>query len=190
MTAGVSAVYAFRERDSGPQTSSFSRWSLSLFDNYTLTDKLIVRASIGVAQLTTDGSSRAPIPITTTSASYWRGPATFIVRIARGFSESFTEGENFGVVQTTSVSGTVHYEFTPLLSGHLNGSYHENQFTGAGTDVKERDTTVYTARAGLTYKIASWLTATLEAVHTERTPTSQSTIIENRVHGTLNAIFY
>jgi hypothetical protein len=190
MTAGVSAAYAFRERESNSQTSSFSRWTFSVFDNYTLTDKLIVRASVGVGQLTTDGSAQDPVLITTTAASYVLGPATFAVKFSRGFSESFTESENFGVILTTSFSASVSYQFTPLLTGRILGTYRENESTGAGADVSNRNVKVYTARAGITYQIASWLTATLEAFHTDRTSGSQPSVNENRVHAVVNAIFY
>jgi hypothetical protein len=189
-TAGISGAYAIRDLEAGNRSTSFTRRSISLFSNYILTDKLIVRGDIGVAQLN-DSSSGDPILISTSNVSYWLGPATFSLGIARGFAETFGQGQDFGVVKTSGYTGSVLYRFTPLLSSQINGSYRENEFTGVGGGTGLGTNTVYTVGINITYQIARWLTGTIEAVHTHhQSSTSQASFSENRVRASLNAILY
>jgi hypothetical protein len=188
-TAGISGAYAVRDVEAGNRSTSFTRRSISIFSNYILTDKLIVRGDIGVAQLNDDSSSNDPILISTSNVSYWLGPATFSLGIARGFAETFGQGQDFGVVKTSGYTGSVLYRFTPLLSGQIHGAYRENEFTGVGGGIAGTTNTVYTAGINITYQIARWLTGTIEAVHTHhQSSTSQASFSENRVRASLNAI--
>jgi outer membrane receptor for ferrienterochelin and colicin len=52
--------------------------------------------------------------------------------VDKGFSETFAEGENFGVVETEGVNGSLSYPFTPSLTGTLTGSFRRNKTTGIG----------------------------------------------------------
>jgi hypothetical protein len=190
-TAGISGAYAIRDQQGATGNTSFNRRTLSIFSNYILEDKIIVRSDIGVAQLTTDGSSSDPVLTSTSNISYWRGPAVFTLGIERGFAESFGQGQNFGVVKTSSYSGSVLYRFTPLLSGQINGSYRENEFTGAGGGTAGQAAKIYTAGLNITYQIARWLTGTIEAGHTNsQSSTGLASFTENRVRVSLNAILY
>ena len=95
------------------------------------------------------------------------------------------------MVKTSGYSGSVLYRFTPLVSAQINGSYRENEFTGAGGGTAGESTKVYTAGLNVTYQIARWLTGTIEAVHTNSQSVSgQSSFTENRVRASLNAILY
>jgi hypothetical protein len=60
------------------------------------------------------------------------GRAVLGLRLERGLSETFGQGQNFGVVETSSVSGSAAYKFTPLLSRLITGGYRANKFTGEG----------------------------------------------------------
>src|SRR5262249_13526395 len=101
LTAGISAAFAFRaQRPVGGQID-YTRSKLSLFGNYVLTDKLVVRGNVGVAQLDTDFAKARTIVTTDTDIAYHAGPAVFGLRLERGFSETFTGGQNLGVVETT-----------------------------------------------------------------------------------------
>jgi hypothetical protein len=189
-TAGISGAYAIRDHEAGNRSTSFTRRSISLFSNYILTDKLIVRSDIGIAQLNSGSSSGDPLVTSTSNISYWLGPATFSLGIARGFAETFGQGQDFGVVKTSGYTGSVLYRFTPLFSGEINGSYRENEFTGVGGGTAGTTNTVYTAGINITYQIARWLTGTIEAVHTHESSNSQASFSENRVRASLNAILY
>jgi hypothetical protein len=190
-TAGISGAYAVRDQEAGNRSTSFTRRSISFFSNYILTDRLILRSDIGVAQLNNDSSSGDPFLTSTSNISYWLGRATFSLGIARGFAETFSQGQDFGVVKTSGYTGSVLYRFTPLFSSQINGSYRENEFTGLGGGIGGTTNTVYTAGINITYQIARWLTGTIEAVHTHnQSSTGQASFSENRVRASLNAILY
>jgi len=52
--------------------------------------------------------------------------------VDKGFSETFAEGENFGVVETEGLAGSLLYLFTPSLTGTVTGTYRRNKTTGVG----------------------------------------------------------
>jgi hypothetical protein len=189
LTAGVTAVYALREQDRSTDTTDFTRKSVSLFTNYVLPEKFVVRGNIGVAQL---GSDNKVLLITNSDLSYYLGRAVFGLRAERGFSETFEQGQNFGVVETSAVSGSVRYEFTPLLSALVSGTYRENKFTGEGGGSQAgRDDETIIARANLTYQIFRWLSATLDYTHTDtKSSDALASYLENRVRLALTASFY
>src|SRR5262249_25170899 len=187
-TAGISASYATRDQEASTGNTSFNRWNVSLFNNYVLADKLIVRGDMGVARLSTTGD----VLLTSSSnISYWLGPAIFTLGVERGFSETFGQGQNFGVVKTSGVLGSIQYNFTPLVIGRLNGNYRENDFTGSGGGFGGRTDKTYTVGVVITYQVARWLTATLDASHSRADSNDAvSSFTENRVRAALNAIFY
>jgi hypothetical protein len=192
LTAGVTANYAVREQDRSTDTADFNRKSVSLFINYVLPEKLVVRSNIGVAQLDGDASSDEVLLITNSDLSYYLGRAVFGLRLERGFSETFEQGQNFGVVKTSAVSGSVGYKFTPLLSALVSGTYRENKFTGEGGGSQAgRDDETITATANLTYQISRWLSATLDYTYTDtKSSDALASYVENRVRLTLSASFY
>ena len=192
MTAGISAAYAMRDRDATTGPSSFTRWSVLLFNNYTLQDRLIVRGSIGVAQMST---SDEPLLTSTSNISYWMGPATLTLGIERGFSETFEGTEDFGVVQTTALLASLLYRFSPLLTGQLNGQYRENESTGvqgSAGGVAARGDTTYSFGLSLVYQITRGLNASFEATHTESESKGAGgrSFSENRLRLALGAILY
>ena len=71
------------------------------------------------------------------------------LKIERGFSEAFGQGQNFGVVETSSISGSVAYKFTPLLSGLITGGYRENKFTGEGGGQPGRNDKIISGSASI-----------------------------------------
>jgi hypothetical protein len=63
------ANHAFRATGS----TNFTRTGASLFMNYIVPDKLVIRGSIGVARLEGESSSRGPRLITDSNISYYAG---------------------------------------------------------------------------------------------------------------------
>jgi len=193
VTAGLTAVYATREETTMGDRRDFTRKSVSLFSNYVVPEKLIIRSNIGVAQLESDTSSGSPLVTSNSDITYFSGPLTLGLRIERGFSETFGTGQNFGVVETASVSGSVGYKFTPYLSAFISGTYRENKFRGDGggnTQSGQDDKTV-SATANITYQILRWLTATVDYTYTDtRSSDPLASYVENRVRAALNASFY
>jgi hypothetical protein len=198
-TAGLSGAFAARQQTSPLRDSDFTRWNLSLFTNYSLPQRLETRSTIGVSQLNGKFSSGTPLLTTFSSLSYWFGPAVAGLVVERGFSETFAEGENFGVVESTGVSASLTYPFTPLLRGALGASYRQNKFTGEGDpDItglgggggNGREDTTLAGTASLYLQMLRWLSSSLDYAHTELSSTERTrSYTENRITLRLHASF-
>ena len=197
-TAGLSGAFAARQQTSPVRDSDFTRWNLSVFNNYSLPERLEMRLSIGVSQLIGDLSTGKPLLTTLSSLSYWFGPAVATLIAERGFAETFGEGQNFGVVATTGVSASLTYPFTPLVSGLLRVSYRENTFTGEGEpDIdssagsgRGRDETTLSGTASVSVQLLRWLGSSLDYLYTDLTSSDRSRrYTENRVRLRLHASF-
>jgi len=128
--AGLSTSYALRTVTSDAGDSDFQLWTASLFTTYTLSSRLTINSSLGLNGLITDsGQSRAPGFTSATSVSYQFARAVLSLTVNRGFSETFAEGENQGVVETDSVTASLSYPFTPLLFGRATAFYRSNTAT-------------------------------------------------------------
>jgi hypothetical protein len=128
---GVKTSYAFRTVTSETGDTDYQLWNASLFTKYLLPGRLTIDGSLGVSGLTTDsGTSIGPNLSTSTSVIYQFARAVMSVTLDRGFSETFSEGENFGVVETEGITGSLSYPFTPTVSGTASGFYRRNKTTG------------------------------------------------------------
>ena len=192
LTAGVTAVYAVREEHAATGSTDFTRKNFSLFMNYIVPDRLVIRGNIGVVQLEGGSLSGHPLVTTDSTISYYLGAAVLGLRLERGFSETFGQGQNFGFVETSSVSGSMAYKFTPSLSGLITGGYRENKFTGEGGGGQAGETDKITsAGAHITYQIFRWLSASLDYRYTNRTSSnSLNSYVENLARAALTASFY
>jgi hypothetical protein len=193
MTGGLSGAYAIREQTGRFGDSDFSRWSVSLFNNYALPGTISVRSSIGVSQLLpSSGDASDLLLITDSSLTYVRGPATFAVGIEQGFSETFAEGQNSGVVETFGVSASVLYQFTPLLRAGARARYRENDFSAGQSGDAEQGRQEETAGFSVhgSYDLLRWLTANVEYIYTETTSSVTGRgYVENRVTASVTARF-
>ena len=190
LVAGVTAGYAVREQTTATATNDFSRWNVAVFNTYVIPGLITMRGSIGVAQRIGGSSGNKLLPTSNSRLTYFLGPAVLGLTIEKGFSESFTQGENFGVVETQAVLGTATYHFSPLLSAFIRLSYRENEFTGEGGGQAGRKDETMSGSLGMSYQVLQWLTATLDYVY--RKTTSSDTgggFTENRVRAALNASF-
>ena len=107
-------------------------WNAAVFTDYDLPNRLKLSSSLGVSGLSTSGRSVGPNLSTKSSLTYQFARAVLSLAVDKGFSETFAEGENFGVVDTEGVNGSLSYPFTPSLIGTLTGSYRRNKTTGVG----------------------------------------------------------
>ena len=196
-TAGVTAAYAAREQTLATGRTPFTRWNVSLFNNYVVPDKLIVRGNIGIAQLNSGGSSGRPLLTSNSDITYYRGPLVLGLVLERGFAETFGQGQNFGVVETSGYSGWLSYRYSPLLTGRLRAEYRENKFTGAGVAGQgHRDDKTVSATANVSYQVLRWLTATMDYTYTNtKTDASAGQIgftgfVENRIRAGLSMTLY
>ena len=192
LTAGITGAYATRDEETETRRN-FTRENVSLFANYALPEKLVLRSNIGVARVEGDTASGRPLVTTNSDLTYYLGPAFFGLRVEQGFSETFGTGENFGVVETRAFGASFGYRFTPLLSMLVTGTYRENKNTGEGggqtnTSDDEKTTSV---TANITYQIFRWLAATVDYTYThQKSSDSSGGYTENRVRAALTASFY
>ena len=193
---GLTAAYAARtQEETRPERETdFNRWSASLFNSYAIPKTIALRGSVGVTQLTGGSASDDLLLTTLTSLSYWFGDAVATVSIERGFSESFSTGENFGVVKTTGMSGSLAYPFTPWLSGLGSISYRENEFTGVGgagsatSTARTEDTLA--GSLSLQLQVTRWLGSALGYSYSDTSANDSSrNVKENRFTLSLNASF-
>ena len=128
---GITTSYALRTVTGGTGETDFQLWNASVFTDYELTGRLRLSSSLGVSGLTTgSGNSVGPNLSTKSSLAYQFARAVVSLAVDKGFSETFAEGENFGVVETEGVTGSLFYPFTPSLTGAVSGSYRRNKTTG------------------------------------------------------------
>ena len=199
-TAGISGSYALRTQDLRlpDADTDFTLWNASVFMNYAVTGTVLLRANVGVSELSDERRTRDPIVTTNSSLSYWFGPAVATIAVERGYVETFLGGENQGVVLTTGGRAALSYAFTPLLNLTGNIGYHENEFTGiggtptpvAGNRSPTRTDKVLNGGLRLSYQIVRWLGAALDYSYS-RTDSSdvRGDVVENRVKLSLNGTF-
>src|SRR5205823_13830496 len=106
------------------------------------------------------------------------------------FTETINHGKNLDIVETSSISVSVAYKFTPLLSGLITGGYRENKQTGEGGVQAGQTDKVISAGAHITYQIFRWLSASLDYTYTDLTSSnSLNSYVENLARAGLNASF-
>jgi len=199
-SVGVTGSYAFRTRDEErpDAETDFQRWAAGVFFNYSIPSTIALRISVGASQLTTDRSDFEPVVTTSSSLSYWFGQAVVGVTFERGYSETFAEGQNQGVVLTTGGSVSLSYPFTPAVGAWVNIAYRENEFTGVGGTPSAitsggsttRTDKVLTGTIGVSYQILRWLGTSLDYSYSLTDSSDvDGGIKENRVRLALNFAF-
>jgi hypothetical protein len=132
-TVGLRGSYALRSFEDDTGDTDYSLWNVSGFFTTTLAGRLRLSTSLGVSGLIIDpGGSLGPNFFTTTSLSYQFARAILTLSANQGFSETFSSGQNFGVVETSSYAASLSYPFTPSLSGTATGFFQRNSGTGIG----------------------------------------------------------
>ena len=195
-TVGVTGSYSIRHTEQSNQQGDqdYNLWSVSIFESYT-TGNLSLAGSVGYSQTGGQGSGSNNSSITTTSSITYRfGYALASLSVDSGFSETFAQGENFGVVETRGVTGTLSYQFTPFLGTTLSGYYRQNTTTGGGSG----DQNTWGASARLEARLTRWLGMSLDYTHTDASDSGGSSAfavrggngyVENRVRLSLQAFF-
>lgn len=132
-SVGVKGSYALRTLTDDTGDTDYRLWNVSVFTTYALLGRLTINGSLGVSGLTLEsGESLGPNLFSSTSITYQFGPALASVAMDQGFSETFTGGQNFGVVETSGITGSLTYPFTPSLSGTASATYRRSKATGIG----------------------------------------------------------
>ena len=205
-SAGATAGYSVRTSSGAVALSGtfgdYSVWNVAVFDGYT-SGPLSLSGSLGFSRLTRDprstGSSRPLDAISSqTTLSYRFAQAVATLGFDSGFSETFAEGQNFGVVQTRGVTATLSYSFTPALSSQVTGFYRQNETTGviSGRSGLRGDSWGTTFTMGL--RVTDQISLGLDYRHSEAAGAGQVTLgqvsgttafAENRVRLSLSAAF-
>jgi hypothetical protein len=132
-SVGITSSYALRTVTSGNSETDFTLWNAAVFTDYVLPRRLTLSGSLGVSALSADsGVSVGPNLSTKSTLSYQFARAMLSLSVDKGFSETFAEGENFGVVETEGVTGSLSYPFTPSITGTLTGNYRRNKTVDIG----------------------------------------------------------
>jgi hypothetical protein len=196
-SAGISASHAIRT-GSGESTSAGGRFggngdftisSVSLFSSYGIPGRWSLAANVGYSLLRRDGGGDENLITTASTFTYFFARATATLSVDQGFSETFAETENRGVVQTRGVVGTLIYPVTPFITGTLSAYFRQNDLstTSGGTEDNKG------ASIALSIQLLRWLRMGLEYAYTDRSSSRQTAIssdfTENRARVSLLADF-
>ena len=116
-----------------------------------------------------------------THASYRFASAVISVGIVRDFQQTFIQGQDFGVVLSSSYTGSFGYALTPFIDTALSASYSENEPTGVGNSTGNQSSNTFSAGASLAWRLRPWLTMGLDYTYTRYTSgaTSSGTVTGN-----------
>jgi Putative beta-barrel porin 2 len=191
-TVGLAGSYAFRTQETTRPVSTmdFTRWSVSLFNTYSLANHLAMRGSLGLSAVNGGGFTGQPQITSQTSLTYWFAHAIATVSVERGFAETFAQGQNFGVVETTGFAGSLSYSFTPSLSAFATVSDRQNKFTGVGASGGRRTEDVLATSLTFTLRVTQRIISSLDYTHTEFSSSLKGNdFTENRVRATIQASY-
>jgi hypothetical protein len=171
MAGGITGSYAIRRADDGDDDSTvgsgigsgrdYDSWNVTLFNSYT-SGRLSMAGSVGYGRVEpTHGDSESSV-ITTTSIAYRFARAVATLSFDSGFSETFTQGQNFGVVETRGVQLSLDYPVTPFFATSVLGFYRTN--SGAG---QAEDQQTWGVNASATIRFTRWLGLLLEYSYRE-----------------------
>jgi len=186
-TYGINASYALRSTTSNTQDVDFQVWNAQVFYDYELTTRLKLHTSLGVSGVSTDsGQGSGPDLSTLSSLVYQFAKAILTVSVDKGVSETFTAGENFGIVETEGARASLSYPFTPSITGLIDGYWRHNKETGLGgfttnTTTGNRETTSWGGSVNLSWQILRTLLFTLTYTYTKQTGDT------NNPNGTVNS---
>jgi hypothetical protein len=165
-SAGVQGSYQWLSgpgastNQSGSQSSGDGQiWNISLFSTYGLPSGLSVSGSLGYSQASsnTSGQSNQGGVTSNSNLSYRFGPAAVSLGVFSDFQNTGLTGQNFGVVQTQGVTGSLSYSFTPLVTGSVYASYISNGTTGFGNNSSSPNSNTWNTSVNLNWQILRWL---------------------------------
>jgi hypothetical protein len=171
-TVGVTTSYALRNISRQTGDSDFQIWNASTFTDYELPGRLRLNVTVGVSGVQADPDNVGPNLSTKSSLTYQFARAVATLAVDRGFSETFSEGENFGVIETEGVTASLSYPFTPSLTGLVTGRYRHNKTVDVGavgtTTRQNEETENWGGTASLTWLIQRNLTFELSYTYTQQ----------------------
>jgi hypothetical protein len=133
--AGVSTSYSIQSHDNS------SVWNISLFTAYGLPTGLSVSGSLGYSRFTSSGGGDDDAISTNTTISYLFGRVYTSLSVFQDYRQTFTTGEDAGVVLTRTVTASISAPITAATSGTLSASYSENEPMGSSGNDGFNETT-------------------------------------------------
>jgi hypothetical protein len=210
-TVGLTTSYALRNISRQTGDSDYQIWNVSTFTDYELPGRLRLNITLGVLGVQTDtGDDVGPKLSTKSSLTYQFARAVATLAVDRGVSETFSEGENFGLVATEGVTASLSYPFTPSLTGLISGHYRHNKTVDVGaiggTERQDEETENWGGTVSLTWLIRRNLRFELSYTYTQQVGIgdrqtgatsgqfggslgSDNTYTENRVRAAVNFTF-
>jgi hypothetical protein len=198
MRAGITGSYAIRQQDRSSESGStddFDIWNVSVFNNYS-TGRLTLTGNVGYGMVIRSSGKGGSSITTASSLTYRFARATATVGVESGFAETFSEGQDFGLVRSRGVTGSLSYPFTSAVVGTVTGFYRDNEFPDAGGGFGERTTTTWGGTLTVAVRLTRWLDLLLDYAHTDSSSSGQATqtlfgrdYVENRGRISLRASF-
>jgi hypothetical protein len=198
---GLTTSYAWRAVTSDVRNRDYRLWNASVFTDYLLPGRLLLKSSVGATGVNVDSSeSLGPLLSTATTLTYWFGRAEATLAVDRGYSETFTGGENFGLVETEGITASLTYPFTPVLSGTALGFFRHNDFKDIDGDREDgEETENWGGTVSLTLQLLRKILVELSYDYVKHEafggrsgtsgPGSGSSYTENRVRASLRLSF-
>jgi len=195
-SAGISGSYALRHSGN----TDFDVWSVLLFTTRNV-GALSLTGNVGYSQAKRETGGADTSILSATTLVYRFARAVLTLGVDSGFSETFAEGQNFGVVETRGVTGTLSYPFTPFITATTGGYYRQNTPTGTTTRGSARDQNTWGTSVSVAIRLTRWLTMLLDYSHTDAsrqailqstlqsTPQDGGGFTENRARLSLSASF-
>ena len=181
LSGGIAAGYAFRSQpgsdvnQDGRTNVDFQIWNGSLFGAY-VRGPWSLNGSVGVGGVRTDsGKEIGPLVTTMAGLSYAFARGTARLEGDRGFSETFTTGENFGVVKTQGVTASYTHSFTPAVAVGVSAFYRENEFTGVGGGTAGESASIWGGTLGSSLQLSRRVTVNFLYSYIERVATPRET---------------
>ena len=191
VAGGVTGSYSTRQvdRDDSTTTSDdYDTWGMSLFGNYN-TNRLALAGSVGYSRVLRKSGNDSGTFNGTASATYRFARAVATLSLESGFSETFAQGQDFGLVQTRGVTGTFSYPFTSAITGTVSAYYRENDGTGVGNSNSD-STNNWGTSLTLDVRLTRWLGLFLDYTHTDASGGGGfDGYVENRARLALRASF-
>jgi hypothetical protein len=186
-SGGVSGGYSFYASTTGGVRDNFQIGSGSVFAFYSIPGTLSLRVSAGFGQLLSESQGDRSIFTGALDLIYSFGLAQLTFSGSRGFAPTFGFGQNFGVVETQGVGGSLFYPFTPYAGGSVGAFYRENIGTGIGTAQAPFSDRTWGVAVTLSIQLLRWLNLDLNYGYADQTSTN-GTRVYTENHGGLALI--
>jgi hypothetical protein len=168
-SAGVSGNFARGDTTGLGTSGGYDLWGVSLFSGYSIPERWSAYGSVGYSLLQDDLGNSFSTVTSQSSLSYYFARGTATLSVYQGFSETFATGQNFGIVETRGVSGSVGYRFGSRITGTASAFYNENQLTGVSGGQRGGTENIWGATLSFSLQLQRWLSVQLSGGHVEGT---------------------